>query len=101
MTLLVAPGLEHKFPPEWRREGGRGIRQYAGPGRAATPLPARPVYHLHAPVSVMRWVEIPDWISTIVRPRWTPVVRTLVYRDYGNAACCDSASRPATRRRRP
>ena len=30
MTHLIGPGLEHKFPPEWQKDGRREIRKRIG-----------------------------------------------------------------------
>jgi hypothetical protein len=38
-THLVAPGLEHKMPPEWQTKADAEYRKYADKGR--TPLPGR------------------------------------------------------------
>ncbi len=59
MTLLVAPGLMHRFPPEWQRKAEAEYVKFAGPGkgRAAYPPKVRFVtYTLKYPSC--DWVEI-------------------------------------------
>ena len=57
MTLLVAPGLKHAFPPEWQAKAEAEYAKYAA--RERTELPARirfVTYTLKYPVC--GWVEI-------------------------------------------
>src|SRR5262249_46779951 len=39
MTLLVADGLKHEFPPVWRAKAETEYEKYAGPGKGRTEYP--------------------------------------------------------------
>jgi predicted esterase len=59
MTLLVAPGLAHQFPPEWQKKAEAEYAKYAGPekGRAEYPNKVRFVtYTLR--YATCAWVEL-------------------------------------------
>jgi predicted esterase len=57
MTLLVAPGLGHKFPPEWQKKAEEQYAKYATKGRDDKPGRVRFVtYTLKYPGS--DWVEV-------------------------------------------
>ncbi len=57
MTLLVAPGLGHEFPPEWRQKAEAEYARYAAKGRPEHPP------HVHFETYTLKypgcdWVEI-------------------------------------------
>src|SRR5205085_1044400 len=59
MTLLVAPGLKHAFPPEWQKKAEAEYAKYAGPGKGRKDSPERvrfTTYTLKYPGC--DWVEI-------------------------------------------
>src|SRR5205807_6311722 len=59
MTLLVAPGLKHAFPPEWQKKAEEEYARYAGPDKGRNPYPERVryvTYTLKYPSCA--WVEI-------------------------------------------
>ena len=59
MTLLIAPGLEHRFPPEWEKKAEAEYEKYAGPGKGRNPGAERvrfTTYTLKHPSC--DWVEI-------------------------------------------
>ena len=57
-THLVAPGLEHKMPPEWQAKAEAEYRKYAGPGR--NPRPERVRFVTHTPAYGRC-----DWVSVV------------------------------------
>jgi pimeloyl-ACP methyl ester carboxylesterase len=59
MTLLIAPGLGHTFPPEWQQKAETEYAKYAGPGKGRKEYPERihfVTYTLKYPSCA--WVEI-------------------------------------------
>jgi pimeloyl-ACP methyl ester carboxylesterase len=49
ITHLVAPGLEHKYPPEWQKKVAVEVDKYAGAGKQRNAFPERirfATYHL-------------------------------------------------------
>jgi predicted esterase len=57
MTHLVAPGLEHSFPPEWQKKAEGLYAKYGGKGRAEYPSKVHFVtYTLKYPVCA--WVNV-------------------------------------------
>jgi dienelactone hydrolase len=59
MKLLVAPGLEHKFPPEWQQKAEEAYRTYAAGGTGRPAFPER----VHFVTCTLKypscaWVEI-------------------------------------------
>lgn len=57
MTFLVAPGLGHQFPPEWRKKAEADYARYAAKGRTEYPRKVRFVtYTLKYPGS--EWIGI-------------------------------------------
>src|SRR5262249_11739761 len=57
MTLLVAPGLKHQFPPEWQKKAEAEYQKYLTKGKPARPAHVHFVpYTLKYPVC--NWVEI-------------------------------------------
>jgi dienelactone hydrolase len=59
MKLLIAPGLEHKFPPEWQQRAEQAYAPYAGDGAGRNLVPERirwTTYTLRYPSCA--WVEI-------------------------------------------
>jgi predicted esterase len=57
MTLLVAPGLKHQFPPEWQKKAGAEYARYVTRGRSPYPP------HIHFVTWTLKyptcaWVEI-------------------------------------------
>jgi predicted esterase len=57
MTHLVAPGLEHQFPPEWQKKAEELYAKYANKGRPEYPSEVRFVtYTLKYPTCY--WVEV-------------------------------------------
>jgi dienelactone hydrolase len=57
LTLLVAPGLKHTFPPEWRKKAEDAYAPYVAKGREEYPSRVRFVtYTLRYPSCA--WVEI-------------------------------------------
>jgi pimeloyl-ACP methyl ester carboxylesterase len=57
MELLVAPGLEHKFPPEWRARAEKAYAKYVAKGREEYPTRVRFVTNTLKYPSCS-WVEI-------------------------------------------
>ena len=39
MTLLVAPGLKHQFPPAWQEKAEAAYQRYAGPDKGRDEYP--------------------------------------------------------------
>lgn len=59
MTLLIAPGLAHSFPPEWQKKAEAEYVKYAGEGKGRKEFPDRVhfvTYTLRYPMC--DWVEI-------------------------------------------
>jgi predicted esterase len=59
MTLLVAPGLAHRFPPEWQKKAEAEYARFAGPGQGRKEYPERVrfvTYTLKYPTC--DWVEV-------------------------------------------
>jgi predicted esterase len=59
MTFLIAPGLEHKMPPEWQERAEKEYAKYAGPGKGRPAFPKKirfTTYTLKYPKC--EWVEI-------------------------------------------
>src|SRR5262249_25038835 len=59
MTLLVAPGLAHQFPPEWQQNAEAEYLKFAAPDKGRNPVPERvrfTTYTLKYPSC--DWVEI-------------------------------------------
>jgi len=59
MTLLVAPGLKHAFPPDWQKKAEEEYLRYAGADKGRDPYPDRVryiTYTLKYPSCA--WVEI-------------------------------------------
>src|SRR5207244_10496567 len=57
MKLLVAPGLEHRFPPEWQKQAEADYAPHVNKGREEYPSRVRFVtYTLRYPACA--WVEI-------------------------------------------
>jgi predicted esterase len=59
MTLLIAPGLGHSFPPEWQQKAEAEYAKYSAPGKGRNEYPPRVhfvTYTLKYPSCA--WVEI-------------------------------------------
>lgn len=58
-TTLVAPDLEHRFPPEWQKKAEAEYAKFAGPGKGRTDYPPKVrfvTYTLRYPTCA--WVEL-------------------------------------------
>ncbi len=58
MTLLVAPGLGHEFPPEWRQKAEAEYAKYAAKGRSEYPN------HVHFVTYTLRYPRC-DWVEIL------------------------------------
>jgi predicted esterase len=57
MTMLVAPGLKHEFPAEWRAKAEKEYAKFAAKGRPEYPKQVRFVTYTMR-YSICHWVEI-------------------------------------------
>jgi predicted esterase len=57
MTLLVAPGLKHEFPPDWRAKAEKEYAKFVAKGRPEYPKRVRFVTYTMR-YSLCHWVEI-------------------------------------------
>ncbi|MFO0849229.1 MAG: hypothetical protein U0871_11840 [Gemmataceae bacterium] len=59
-THLVAPGLEHKMPPEWEAKAEAEYARYAGPGKGRSRVPQRVRFVTYT----TRYSQC-DWVSVL------------------------------------
>src|SRR5262249_54091427 len=62
ITVLVAPGLKHQFPPEWQKKAEAEYAKYAAKGRS--PYPA----HVHFETYTLKYAAC-FWVEAIALDR--------------------------------
>jgi hypothetical protein len=58
LTLLVAPGLKHEFPPEWQKKAGEEYAKYVAKGRPQYPE------HVHFVTYTLRYPQC-AWLKIL------------------------------------
>jgi len=59
ITLLIAPGLKHQFPPAWQQKAEADYERYAGPDKGRDPYPRHVRFVTYTTkYPICAWVEV-------------------------------------------